>query len=97
MVERNSQQSNRGTAVYFVLCAFAFWFLFTGLAKVVITCAPSIGCTWDQLHTVTLTNTASPGAPNALRIRDLVVLSMTLLTALWAASRIFFPPEKFDR
>jgi hypothetical protein len=67
----------------FVLAAFGLWYLFESFAHIVITCAPKFECSLAALQ-----------APTPMDTRAVVVMSITLITALWVSGRIFFPSEE---
>jgi hypothetical protein len=68
-------------AVLFVAVALLIWFALASLAKVVIACSPPVGCEMADLR------------PGATEPRDVLVLVLSLLTALWVSFRVYFPPS----
>ena len=68
-------------ALLFILVAFALWFAFVFLAQVVLTCAPA-GCSLTDLR-----------FPSPMGRRQILVTAVTLVTALWVSSRIFFSSD----
>jgi hypothetical protein len=80
--KRSAKRSAGKSAFLFVLAAFLFWFMFASLAQIVITCAP-VGCSLKDLQ---------PLRP--MGRREMFVMVISLLTALWVSSRIFFPSEE---
>ena len=74
----------RVQAFFFVLIAFAFWFLFAWLTRVVVKCAPTKDfgpCAFESTP------------PTPLTWPDALMLITTLVLAVWAARRAVFPPD----
>jgi hypothetical protein len=66
-----------------VLTAFVFWFVFTALTKVVLTCAYSLSCTWDDITT----------RPN-FHWRSATLVLIALVSAVWVSFRIFYSDDE---
>lgn len=77
-------------AFFFVLFAFAFWFLFMALARIVMKCALTYKW-WPPNGWV---ECAPMGASlGRLTWPDAIVMIVTLIVAIWAARRLVFPPD----
>ena len=80
--EQKRRLSPGWRALLFVLISFVLWFVFASLAQIVIKCAP-LRCS--------LADFSSKGA---MGNREVAMMLIALLTALWVSSRLFFPAEE---
>jgi len=78
----------RVKAVAFVVAAFAFWYLFVSLSRIVMQCETVSWWPFQYrcapLDLTTLTHRTWT---------DTVILLSTLIIAIWAARRLVFPPD----
>ena len=81
----------RFKAFGFVALAFAFWFVFVSLARIVQDCALTYDWwppnRWVQCNAIDLQSLKHLGWP------DTIMMLTTLVVAIWAARRAVFPPE----
>jgi hypothetical protein len=82
----------RFNAAFFVLAAFAFWFLFVLLARVVTKCVPVFASWWPRDWRLECT-AMDAASLKQLTWPDTIIMVVTLAVAIWAARRAVFPPD----
>lgn len=88
---------NRLKGVGFVLITLLFWLVFAVLAQAVVTAVQAMPqCVKTSGIVSCLLLLGGPNDVTPTPRVNWVVLIVTLLGALWAASRLVFPPEDFD-
>ena len=94
VIERPPKVSlkTRFKAALFVLAAFAFWFLFVLLARVVTKCAPVFASWWPQSWRLEC-SAMDAASLKQLTWPDTIIMIVTLVVAIWAARRAVFPPD----
>lgn len=94
VIERPPKVSlkNRFKAALFVLAAFAFWFLFVLLARVVTKCVPAFA-SWLPGSWRLECSAMDAASLKQLTWPDTIIMIVTLVVAIWAARRAVFPPD----
>jgi hypothetical protein len=81
----------RFRVILFVLLTLALWWVFANLAQRVIDCVPG------GIECITSGRSAGDSGDVASGGQRWAIMAVGFLAALWAATRVFFPPEDLDR